>query len=174
MRKLKYYVATTLDGFIAREDGTWDCFIQEGEHITDYFESLKLFDAVIMGRKTYEVGLKVGVTNPYPTMKQYVVSRTMKVSPDENVELVSENVVEVIKNLKNEPGKDIYLCGGADLAAMLFAENLIDAVILKVHPVLIGSGIPAFKEIVRQTNLELIDSKTFKTGVVVLHYEVKN
>ncbi|MBD2182719.1 dihydrofolate reductase [Planktothrix sp. FACHB-1355] len=174
MRKLKYYVVTTLDGFIAREDGTWDCFVQEGEHITDYLESLNLFDAVIMGRKTYEVGLKVGVTNPYPTMKQYVVSRTMKESPDENVELVSNNVVEVVKNLKNEPGKDIYLCGGADLAAMLFAENLIDAVILKVHPVLIGSGIPAFKEIVRQTDLELIESKTFRTGVVVLHYDVKN
>lgn len=174
MRKLKYYVATTLDGFIAREDGTWDCFVQEGEHITDYLESLKLFDAVIMGRKTYEVGLKVGVTNPYPTMKQYVVSRTMKESPDENVELVSNNVVEVVKNLKNEPGKDIYLCGGGDLAAMLFAENLIDAVILKVHPVLIGSGIPAFKEIVRQTNLKLVDSKTFSTGVVLLDYEVKN
>lgn len=174
MRKLKYYVATTLDGFIAREDGTWDCFVQEGEHINDYLESLKSFDAVIMGRKTYEVGLKLGVTNPYPTMKEYVVSRTMKESPDENVELVSNNVVEVVKKLKNETGKDIYLCGGADLAAMLFAENLIDAVILKVHPVLIGSGIPAFKEIVRQTDLELIDSKTFRTGVVVLHYQVKN
>lgn len=99
MRKLKYYVACTVDGFIAREDGSFDCFPMAGEHFADLFDSFpetfpahfqeaqgiraenKQFDAVLMGRKTYEVGLNVGVTNPYPTLKQYVFSRAMKASP---------------------------------------------------------------------------------------------
>lgn len=174
MRKLKYYVACSLDGFIAREDGSYDYFVAEGEHIPDYLESLNAFDAVLMGRKTYEVGLKAGVTDPYPSMKSYVISRTMKESPDEKVRIVSENIIEFVKELKSETGKGIYLCGGGELAAMLFAENLIDEVLLKIHPVLVGSGIPLFSERIKKTDLELIASKTFKTGVVVLHYGVKN
>ena len=173
MRKLKYYVACSLDGFIAREDGSFDFFIMEGEHVTDFLESLKLFDAVLMGRKTYEVGLKVGVTDPYPSMKSYVVSRSIKESPDERVRIVSENVEGFVRDLKEETGGDIWLCGGADLATLLFAENLIDEIILKVHPVLAGSGIRLFSGIVRQTSLELAGSTVFGTGVVVLHYRVK-
>ncbi|MBS1811245.1 MAG: hypothetical protein JST84_23985 [Acidobacteria bacterium] len=69
MRKLKYHVACTVDGYIAREDGTFDGFLTEGEYVTDYLESFNTYDIVLMGRKTYEVGLKLGVTNPYPMMK---------------------------------------------------------------------------------------------------------
>lgn len=174
MRKLKYYVAVTVDNYIASKDGSFDAFLAEGEHVTDYLESFKWFDVVLMGRKTYEVGLKDGVTNPYPTMKQYVFSRTMKASPDENVELVSENIVELVRELKNETGKDIYLCGGADLATTLFAENLIDEIILKLNPVLLGSGIPLFSGVIKQTDLELTDSKIYGNGVVLLFYRVKH
>ncbi|NEQ21716.1 MAG: dihydrofolate reductase [Microcoleus sp. SIO2G3] len=174
MRKLKYYVAISVDNFIAHEDGSWDGFLTEGQAVTDYLESLKTwFDTVLMGRKTYEVGLKIGVTNPYPHLKQYVFSRTMKESPDENVELVCENIVELVTQLKNQTGKDIYLCGGADLATTLFAENLIDEIILKLNPVLLGSGIPLFKGVIKQTSLELTDSKIYKNGVLLLFYRVK-
>ena len=174
MRKLKYYVACTVDGFIAHKDHTIDGFLQDGEHVTDYLESFKWFDVVVMGRKTYEFGLNLGVTNPYPTMKQYVFSRTMKESPDEHVELVSENIVELVRALKNEPGKDIYLCGGAELATTLFTEHLIDEIILKLNPVLFGSGIPLFSEAIQQTALELTDSKIYTNGVVLLFYRVNN
>lgn len=170
---MKYYVAVSVDNFIAHEDGSWDGFLTEGEAVTDYLESLKTwFDAVLMGRKTYEIALKVGVTNPYSYLKQYVFSRTMKESPDENVELVSENIVEFVRKLKNETGKDIYLCGGADLATMLFSENLIDEIILKLNPVLLGSGIPLFSGVIKQTALELTDSKIYENGVVLLFYRV--
>ena len=173
MRKLKYYVACSVDGFIGHEDGSISGFIPEGEHVTDYLESFKWFDVVLMGRKTYEFGFQFGVTNPYPSMKQYVFSRTMKESPDKNVELVSENIIELVKQLKNETGKDIYLCGGADLATTLFAENLIDEIILKLNPFLMGSGIPLFSGTIKQTELELTHSKIYENGVLLLHYRVK-
>lgn len=171
MRKLKYYVACSVDGFIARKDGSFNDFVFEGEVVNDYIESFKLFDIVLMGRKTYEVGLKEGKTNPYPMMRSYVFSRSIKESPDKEVKLVSENASELVKSLKNEPGKDIYLCGGANLATMLFTENLIDEIILKINPFVMGSGIPLFGEVIKPTYLELTDSKIYESGVVLLNYQ---
>lgn len=172
MRNLKYYVACSVDGFIAHEDGSWNGFLPDGDHVTDYLDSLKNFDAVLMGRKTYEIGLKEGKTDPYPTMDSYVFSRSLKEILDENVTLVTENTAEVVKNLKNRPGKDIYLCGGAELASILFAENLIDEIILKVNPFLMGTGIPLFSGTVDQTQLNLIDTKKYENGVLKLCYKV--
>ena len=130
MRELRYYVACTVDRFIARADGSFDFFLTEGEHLRDLFDSFpeavpahlraalgvrsenKWFDAVLMGRRTYEVGLKVGVTSPYPHLKQYLLSRTMESSPDPDVELVSGDAVARVRKLKGEDGKGIWLCGG--------------------------------------------------------------
>lgn len=186
MRKLKYYVACTVDGFIAREDGSFDCFPSSGEHFADLFDSFpetipahlqqalgiraenKQFDTVLMGRKTYDVGLKVGVTNPYPSLKQYVFSRSMKASPDENVELISDNPVALVKEFKKQAGKDIWLCGGGDLAATIFSE--IDEMIVKLNPVVIGAGIALFARAIAPTNLELADRKIYSNGFMLLHY----
>ena len=109
MRKLKYYLAMTLDGFIAHKDGSFDGFPWNGELVADFFPSYDWFDIVLMGRKTYEVGLREGKTNPYPTMRQFVFSHTMKENPDDNVTLVSEEAVVIVRDLKNEHGKDIWL-----------------------------------------------------------------
>ncbi|MEM9925755.1 MAG: dihydrofolate reductase family protein [Cyanobacteria bacterium P01_D01_bin.50] len=174
MRTLKYYVACSVDGFIAKKNGSFNDFILDGEVVNDYIESLQLFDTVLMGRKTYEVGLREGKTNPYPMMESYVFSRTMKESPDDQVKLVSENAIALVKSLKNKAGKSIYLCGGANLATMLFTENLIDEISLKVNPFVMGSGIPLFGEAINQTLLELRDSKIYENGVVLLDYAIKH
>ena len=118
-------------------------------------------------------GLQEGKTNPYPTMRQFVFSHTIKESPDENVTLVSEGAVELVRDLKSEDGKDIWLCGGAELATTLFAAGLVDDLIIKLNPVLFGSGIPLFSGMIQQTGLELTDSKIYGSGITVLDYRVK-
>jgi dihydrofolate reductase len=134
MRKLQYQVAASLDGQICRPDGSFDCFPTEGDHVQDYLDKLKTFDAVLMGRKTYEVGLREGKTDPYPAMDSYVFSRAMPDSPDPRVRLVPENAAGFVSDLKSSPGGNIYLCGGADLAATLFTANLIDEIVVKLNP----------------------------------------
>jgi dihydrofolate reductase len=171
MRLLKYYVATTADGFIAHTDGSVSGFLTEGEHIADYLESLQSFDTALMGRATYDFGLKYGVTNPYPWMKSYVFSTTMTGSPDANVEIVSSHAADFVLELKEQAGGDIYLCGGQQLATALLP--LIDEVIVKINPVLIGSGKTLFSAMPQPLSLELTKTKVYDNGVVFLHYDVQ-
>lgn len=172
MRKVIYYVACSLDGFIATEQGSWDGFLTEGDHIPEYIESLKKFDAVLMGRKTYEVGTRENITNPYPAMESFVFSRTMKVSPDKHITLISEKAGQFVKELKEATGKSIYLCGGSELATTLLNEQLIDRIILKVNPFLMGNGILLFSDKVKQNPLQPTQIKKFSSGVIKLCYNV--
>jgi dihydrofolate reductase len=175
MRKLKYHVASTVDGFIAHSDHTVDGFVAQGEHADDYLASLKNdYDAVLMGRRTYEFGFQYGVTNPYPWLRQYVFSATMESSPDANVELISGDLLEFVKSLKQQTGKDIYLCGGANLASTLLAAKLVDELIVKLNPVLFGTGLPLFSGPIEQTSLHLLESKVYNNSVVLLRYEIKD
>lgn len=185
MRKVKYFVANSLDGFIARKDGAVDWLFMDG---TDYGmgQFFRSIDAVLLGRKTYEFAL---AHSPKPKrkskkaksetsfgsgMESYVFSRTMKAAPDEEVRIVSENAAEFVRNLKAEAGKDIWLMGGGELAGSLLAENLVDEIELNIHPVLLGSGVPLFSEIGKQIDLELIECKAHKNGCVQVTYRVKN
>lgn len=190
MRKLVYYVACSVDRFIARADGSFDFFLTEGQHHADLIASFpetvpghlravigvmaenRQFDTVLMGRATYEVGLKEGVTSPYPHLKQYLFSRTLKQSPDPDVQLVAGNTVAAVRQLKQSSGKDIWLCGGGELATALFPE--IDELILKVNPILLGAGIPLFSGLINETVLELSDSKIYGNGFTLLTYQVKH
>lgn len=192
MRKLVYYVACSVDGFIAHTDGSHDGFSQDQDYFADLFAAFpetvpthlrevmgvdsenQRFDTVLMGRKTYEVGLKEGVTSPYAHLRQYLFSRSLSESPDANVELVSDQAIEVVQQLKAEDGKDIWLCGGANLASTLFANQVIDQLILKVNPFLMGAGIPLFADVIPQTTLDLTNSKIYRNGVLLLHYSVKH
>ena len=175
MRILKYLVASSLDGKIAREDGSLDCFGVVGdEHVPDYLQAIQSFDAVLMGRATYEVGLNAGVTDPYPGLASFVFSSSIGKSPNERVRIVSQAPATFVRDLKQEPGGDIYLCGGARLAATLLAAGLIDEIVLKLNPLLIGSGIPLFATVEEPILLELQSTKAYSNGVLLLSYRVKH
>ena len=192
MRELIYYVASTLDGFIAQDDGSlsefpWDD--QYGAHLLEHFPETfpvhlrgdgftkgdnRYFDAVLMGRRTYEVGLREGVACPYPTMDQYVFSRSMQSSPDRNVHVVGDDAINIVKKMKLEGGRAIWLCGGGDLGTSLLSAGLIDRLILKLNPILFGSGIPMFRDSINITGLTLEEHHAFDSGHMILRYAVKS
>ena len=191
MRSLVYFVATSLDGFIAAEDGSFDGFPWDDDYgaelLAEFPETLpahirgpalrsdnRWFDAVIMGRATYEVGLPIGLTSPYPTLDQYVFSTTMEESPHPDVTVVSDAAANFVSELKKEPGKSIWLCGGAKLAGALLSAKLVDEVIAKVNPVVFGRGIPLFGGVSGPRPLILTDTKAFPSGHLRLHYQVPN
>ncbi|MBS2011757.1 MAG: dihydrofolate reductase family protein [Deltaproteobacteria bacterium] len=173
MQRVIYLVATTIDGRIARPDGSFDIFLNEGDHVADYQAALHTFDCVVMGRSTYEVGLRLGVTNPYPWLETYVVSRTMSESPDPAVTLVKDDPVGLVRTLKERPGRGVYVCGGGRLASALLEGGVVDEIVLKQNPVIAGVGIPVFADMERSTRLELADCKVHASGVVVIRYRVR-
>ena len=183
MRKVKYFVANSLDNFIARPDGSVDWLFHEGDYgMREFFASV---DTMLLGRKTYEIALALspvrksrskkgkGGSSLHKGMRSYVFSRTMKEAPHEDVKIISENAEEFVRSLKREAGKDIWLMGGGELARSLFAENLVDEIGMNIHPVLLGSGIPLFSDIGQQIDLELTDHKVHSNGCVQVSYRVK-
>jgi dihydrofolate reductase len=187
-RRLVYYVAVTLDGFIARQDGSFDCFLSEGEHFADLFERYpetipahlrgrlgvaeraNQFDTVLMGRHTYDVGVREGVTNPYTPLRQFVISKSMVQTPDPAVELYSGDPVALVRRLKQEAGMDVWLCGGAQLAGTLAGE--IDELILKINPILIGAGIPLFQGWAGLLRCSPQKNRSYRNGFALRRYEV--
>jgi len=164
MRNLVYHVSTTLDNFICHTDGSIHGFLTEGDHIPDYLDNLKNYDTVIMGKATYEFGYPYGMTPgqpAYPSMRNYIFSKTLKPEGpvDDRVNIIREDVAGCIRKLKNENGTPIYLCGGGTFAASLLDLHLIDSIIVKLNPVLIGKGIRLFENSLKQVNLTLTESK---------------
>lgn len=173
MRKIIYYVATSLDGFIARADGSFDFFVNDDELVADFFASLKSdYGAVVMGRATYEVGLAAGVTNPYPWLDTHVVSRSMEASPDEAISIVRE--LDAVEALRRGVGDPIWLCGGGELATAMMSRGLIDELVLKVNPVVLGEGIPLFRGLERPFVLASLGApKVYASGIVVSRFAVE-
>ena len=172
MATLCYHVATTVDGYIASTDGSWAAFLSEGPHIPDYLDALDRYGSVVMGRRTYEVGLGHGVTNPYPKLATYVLSTALGASPDPAVTVVADDAVAFIRAHKRDATRPIYLCGGSQLAGALFAAGLVDELIIKQNPVVLGAGIPLFAGVTRATPLALRDCRTYANGVVVTSFRV--
>ncbi len=173
MRKVTFGGANSLDDYFARKDDAVDWLLW-GEEVASITATFwKTIDTVVMGRRTYEVALRSGIS-AYPNVKNYVFSRTLKEDPDRKVELIREDAAQFVRKLKSQEGKDICVMGGGLLAKSLFEANLIDEIGLNIHPVLLGSGIPLFHEMSHQINLELLDCKPFKNGCVFVSYRVKN
>ena len=173
MRKVTFGGANSLDNFFARKDDAVDWLLWGEEAAAIMTEYWKTIDTVVMGRKTYEVAVRLGTTS-YPGVKNYVFSRTLKDSPDKQVEVIREDAAGFVRDLKNREGKDICVMGGGLLAKSLLEANLIDEIGFNIHPVLLGQGIPLFHEMNHQIDLELLECKSFKNGCVFVSYRVKN
>ena len=183
MRKVTLGLANSLDNYIARKDGgsDWLRWTNEVAEISAKF--MKTVDAILIGRKTYEVLLGFGQTS-FPGAKNYVFSQsknkrtalTSKLAqkPDSNVELVTDDVVTFVRKLRRRKGKGIVVFGGGELAKSLFAANLIDEIVLNIQPVLLGSGIPLFHEMKQQIDLEFLDARPLKHGMLIISYRVKH
>ena len=148
MRKVTFRVATSLDNYIARKDGSYDWILQTEDSSASLAEFWKTIDTVLWGRKTYD--LVKGRMPVYTGVKNYVFSRTLKQSADKGVELINQDAAEFIQVLKNQEGQDIFVMGGGELAKSLFEADLIDEIGMNMHPVLLGSGITLFHEMKRQ------------------------
>ena len=184
MRKLTLGLANSLDNYIARKDGGFDWLHWSKEVAEISAKFMKTVDALLIGRKTFEVMLASGQTS-YPGAKNYVFSRSKKKrealkkklaakkKPNRNVEIVAEDAANFVSELKKRKGKGIVVFGGGELAKSLFEADLIDEVVLNIHPVLLGSGIPLFHEMKKQIDLELLDCKVLKGGYLAVSYRVK-
>jgi dihydrofolate reductase len=171
MRKVTFRVANSLDNYIARKDGSFDWILHSDDANASLAAFWKTIDTVLWGRKTYDI--VKGRMPAYKGVKNYVFSRTMKERADKGVKIINGDVVEFVRNLRNQEGKDIFVMGGGELAKSLFEADLIDEVSMNIHPVLLGSGVPLFHEMKGQMNLELLECKTFGNGCVLVSYRVK-
>lgn len=188
MRTITYGGAVSLDGFLAGLDGAldWLHFSPDVQQIiSDYWKNV---DTILMGRKTYAVsaaqrapsGKKMpsAKKNKKPkasksTMRTYVFSRTLTSVDAPGVELVSGNAADFVRDLKSLPGKEICLMGGGELAQSLLAAGLVDKVGLNIHPILLGSGIPVFRDPGHRVALKLTECRPLDGGCILATYDVR-
>lgn len=174
MKKIKLYIAASLDGYIARPDGDIDWLIEfpnpskENYGYRDFFESI---DTVILGGRTYRDILCMDVVWPYKDKTTYVITRHV-VMERENVNFVTENIIETISQIRKEKGKDIWLVGGGELITMLLNQDLVDEMIITYIPVILGNGISLFPNNPKESKWNLVENKSYNNGVLSVRYKL--
>lgn len=175
MRKIIYYVASSIDGFIAGEDDDTSCFYTEGDCIEQYQYDLESMDTVIMGRRTYEFGYKYGLQPgqpAYPHMEHFIFSDHLHLDNLHEQVRIEKMDIDRVKALKSEIGSDIYLCGGGDFAGWLLAHGMIDELKLKLNPVVLGDGVPLFGKAQVNAKFDLKYHKRYPDGMQMITYDV--
>ena len=170
MRRVRYGVGMSLDGFIAdRLDGTSWMIGDPGYDSKPFFASI---DTVLVGRRSYEVMLRHRARS-YPGLRTYVFSRTLRGADYPEVTMLGDNGLATVAELRAASGKDIWLCGGGDLFRSLLDANLVDTIELGVSPIVLGQGRPFLPSPARSHHLRLTHQESFPSGLLVLHYEVE-
>jgi dihydrofolate reductase len=176
MGKIVYYVASSIDGYIAGTNGDISQFILQGKGVEKYQSDLANFGTVIMGRKTYEFGFQYGLEPgqpAYPNMQHHVFSDSLKIENlSGSVKIEKPNVDRVIE-IRQNAKTDIYLCGGGDFAGWLLDNGLIDQLKLKLNPIVLGSGTKLFGPSTTHERWDLVDRESFSDGLQILTYDRK-
>ena len=168
MRKVVLGAGITLDGYIARLDGSVDfLFMPKDYSMAEFFATI---DTAIMGRKTFDVVQKMGGGGFGGSTKHYIFSRSQPPGERHSVVFVNETPVSFIAGLRKRPGKNIWHMGGGELARSFLEHDLIDELYLGVVPILLGEGLPLFPSGFPQRNFSLIENKTFSQGLIALKY----
>lgn len=172
-RKLILYIAMSVDGYIATEDGDISFLNVVGKEGEDYgYQAfVDTTDAVIIGRKTYEKVLSMGFEYPHTDKDVYLVTRTPRPSVG-NIHFYTGSLVDLVTELKSQSGKHIYCDGGGEIVQLLLRENLMDEMIISVIPTMLGGGIALFQAGRPSVPLQLLAADAFDTGLVQLHYRV--
>jgi len=175
-RKVIVHIATSADGYIARPDGDLEWLTSrpapKGFYGMNTF--MKSIDTTLLGRKTYEVSLRMGAT--FDSKSRTIVFSRHAPPADlpSGVEFVNGAIDQFVSRLRAEPGKDIWLMGGGEIIASFLDEHAIDEFVISVVPVFIGDGIPLIARRHRHVPLELDSIERFEDGLVQLHYRVQN
>jgi dihydrofolate reductase len=174
MRKVTYGAACSLDGYIAAADGAVD-WLHFSRDVQAFMEAYwPTVDTILVGRGTWEFNARqdAGEAPSLPGVKTYLFSRTLDDVTRPGVQLVRGDAGAFVRKLKTEPGKDICVLGGGVLGTSLLEAGVVDEVGMNVHPVLLGSGIPLFRNITRRIPLELIETRQMDGGCVLCTYRV--
>jgi dihydrofolate reductase len=166
MRRVRYAVAASLDGYIASPKGEYDWIVADPE--VDFSAIMSQYDTLLVGRRTFEVMVSAGKA-VVPGMQTFVFSRTLEQGRHPGVTIVSD-ARQVVSNLQATNGKDIWLFGGGELFSSLAREGLVNTVEVALMPVLLGKGIPLAPNLAKQTKLTLLNHKLYKSGIVSLQY----
>lgn len=176
MRKIILFIAISLDGYIADLNGNVDWLRGEdtdSENIDTYSEFIKDIDTVIMGWNTYEqIVTELSPTEwVYSNLTTYVITHR-ELSSSDKIKFVSQDPCCLLQQMMFEPGKDIWICGGADIVQQLMVRDMIDKYYISIIPTLLGKGIPLFGSLKNETRLSLIKTQNYN-GIVELIYERK-
>jgi dihydrofolate reductase len=170
MRRLRYSVAATLDGFIADPNGGYDWIIMD--EAIDFAALFSEFDTFVMGRKTWEVSVPSEFGDMFAGKEVIVFSRTLK-SARPGVKIVDTSPVDTVRELKQKPGKDIWLFGGGSMFRTLADAGLVDTVEVAVMPVILSEGVPLMTPGPRITGMKLDKCETLPaSGIVMLSYTI--
>jgi|SRR5687768_7164281 len=171
MRRIRYSVAMSLDGFIAGPQGEYDWIPNESEF--DWGAFMARFDTVLMGRRSYEAAQAAPGGSFLPAMPTYVFSRTLRPEEHPDVTIVGTDLEPRMEDLRSaRGGKEIWLFGGGELFRSLLERGYVDVVEVGLVPVLLGRGVPFLPGLGRRTALRLTDTRRYPTGMMLLTYEI--
>lgn len=172
MRRVRYNVAASLDGFIADPQGGYDWIPHDPT--VDFAGLFANVDTVLLGRRSYEVARAAGPP-PWPeAARVYVFSRTLDPAEHPEVTVVAEDAAATVAALRSEPGTgDVWLFGGGELFGSLLSAGQVDVAEVTIVPVLLGGGVPLLPPGTPRTTLSLAHSHVYPSGMVALHYDVR-